>query len=159
MSEPIEPITWWSPEGFRQDMPTPAILAVLNGEEEWGAAMQNAVFDRVYTMSVPEHSASCLEVWQHEDGHLFVDVSERTTFLVAKEHATAFWVTLLPTLEAPHLAFRRAEALELQAKALVAFIRHGHGERTIGEFGNTRDEDLRWQENMRRRAARDKPKA
>lgn len=153
MTDPIEMVSWWTPTGFYQAAPTPGFATMLVDDcEDWNLAMERAGYQREYG-TAGEFLEGAFEVWTNTDGHLYVSILDHTSFLIEQPHRTAFWVTLFPSLQAAEHAVRQTEAIELQAKALVAWVRYGNDKSTISETGFTRDDNLRCQEDERRRKA------
>jgi hypothetical protein len=109
-----------------------------------------------------------LEAWRFapKDGdpdpeHYMVQVGDwtmiLTQFFVAVTDADAFFATWWMDAVARSNAGRVAEMSSRVAKALVAFVRHGHGEATIDEYGDTTLDDTRRYTDARRRKAAAKP--
>lgn len=144
-------VTWWRPEGYTHE-PAPAawhkFAADTDSDFETGL---NAVGYRQKTVARDDDGeipSLELEAYIHTDGHLVVILSDingtiSQIFIHALSVDVFFfekWPMFLQTVAAARLA----EGANIRTKALLAFVRHGHGEHVISECGTaTLDDDRR----------------
>ncbi len=134
-----ETVSWWTSEGWRR-LPPPAEYAAYTSAGAEGAPkafgyIQLAKFGDSDGETAVEVTISTVA----EDVHLFVEIWTYDSLLaavfVAKAHREPFIVDKLPSLLRDFGIADYPSDLSRIRNAITAFIRHGHGERTIDEYG------------------------
>jgi hypothetical protein len=91
-------------------------------------------------------------IWRHkEDGHLFVDYcigGGPIRVLIRAEDMDGYIKLVQASAQAD-----QAAALSQLSKSIIAFIRHGHGEDTIDEYGDWSEDDSRRRDEEQAREA------
>lgn len=152
--------SWWTPHGWRQAS-EPERWRRLQQVTDWAVAMAAAGYRRAHDFNGDElRNAVNVTVWR-SDAEAYVelwDISEElTSFFVEKQHLPAFMVDKLPQMIGAFAAVDTAANLAQLSKAIVAFIRHGHGKQTISEDGYRSLDDTR--REAERRADEERVKA
>ena len=161
-NEPAPP--WWTASGW-QKKAAPEVYRdmFLKAETDWEKLLQETgyksrayyggKFDplqiKVYECRTEEHPYPVLhlfvEIWDESEGQ---NVS---LFFVEAEDEKIFFATWYPNFLKEAAALQQAIALERIAKTLTAFVRHGHGDDTIDEFGHqSYDDHQSWLKQQRR---------
>ena len=160
-------VPWWSPAGVEmrprpteyQDEPTEIVSS-----DEWmgkaGYLNLVTIGDR-YCMDTD----MAVTVWAFGDSgsashHLVVSLMgtdyELAEFFVGRESALAFWLEKLPSLVTMIRDSSLADNVRQIRNAIIAYVRHGEGKRTIDELGETSlDEAERSRERLAARRARE----
>ena len=137
------PVCWWTPGGYQSgEAPAPFLAACRSQEtdRDWAGDMRANGYQRVDGTG-SETSSYDLTIWRHDgDGsaaqHLLVELwdtnSQIAALGVAWDHAAAFHCEGWPAL----LRNRRTVDEPSLLKAVAAFIRHGHGEQVIDQWGS-----------------------
>jgi hypothetical protein len=128
--------TWWTGDAWvKGSEPEPfASMQEISDETLSEAGYDSVIFGE-------EAWPYTIEVHDNADAkHLLVvldcpHVKWLTTFFVSHSNLAAFYVDKLPSMVSAFAANAGAEATQRLTKAIIAFIRHGHGESTIDEFG------------------------
>lgn len=137
-----EAASWWTPHGWRR-LPEPErwrkVKQVDTTNTAWADAMTAIGYRRAHDFNEDEvKNAINVTVWR-SDAEAYVelwDISEELThFFVEEQHLPAFMVDKLPQMIGAFAAVDTAANLAQLNKAIVAFIRHGHGKQTITEDG------------------------
>ena len=151
-----EPVKYWTPSGFTSGAEPPAYTAVTSGDEtDWAKSLTENGYEKWEEIG-EEFDLVQVEIWRHkEDGHLLVEqyVSYCGTyemFLVASEHVTEFFFIEIPRLMNSWAQAKIARQQQKIAKTLIAFVRHGHGQETIDEYGEQSLDDYEaWKKHQR----------
>jgi hypothetical protein len=161
--------SWWTPNGWVRSPPPPPFLASIELEDAqvWDEVLAKNGYNKLH-----QFGDSALEtvidvtVWRHADEHLIVAVSDcdrmLAEFFVSDVHSTQFIVERLPILLSGYGLIETE--LSTIRKTLIAFVRHGHGVRTIDRYGEESLEEMdesaeRWREAKAKRAAAERAKA
>lgn len=137
---------WWSPAGWTEAPEPDAYKQAENDTRDPVEALLAAGYFR-QGPEAPEGSefsaAGELCIYKHAD-HLYVEVYDSrgsTEFFVAARDDAAFRMTLLPPMLQAMAAVWQADELRIIRRAIVAFVRHGHGSDVISASGHeSRDE-------------------
>jgi len=125
---------WWSPDGWQDRAPPAAYVALLVSDDSWE--------EHKYTVlqrfgDADGHSSVEVFIWKHGD-HLAVQVSglnaELCVFFVSLADQAAFIADKLPAMLAGYGLSNVDQWVSLN-RLLIAFVRHGHGERTVSDDG------------------------
>ncbi len=161
----IAEASWWTASGWsysRQPDAYIALMAQSQGDEPhigWDEGLKLVGYVHKYSSDTAGLGISSFEVtvWENHgkspgQHHLYVDLSDArgglAEFFVAKTDIAAFWFDKLPILARQQ---REMDEPSL-VKAFVAFVRHGHGEHVIDEYGDlTLEEQRRNREDWRQR--------
>ena len=147
--------TWWTPQGFTTGEP-PAAYAELRGSRR----EPKEVGYELIIQPRDEFSDLQVMIYTHKD-HLHVQVWNHdcalSEFFVARSDEDLFFATWYVEFRRSAAQVNQAECLERIARTLTAFVRHGHGEDTIDEFGEeSRDDENRrvrlWEAKQARKA-------
>jgi hypothetical protein len=153
---------WWTPGGW-ENLPAPEPFPIpeqvtIGWDEAFSAAGYSTVIQAGDTSDY--NTSTEVKVSVQTDGHLHIAMWAVDTFLaeffVAEAHRVSFIVDRLPTLLRDFAHHEAAIEMRRITKAILAFIRHGHGEDTIDEDGEfSRDDRIRAAEQRAHRRARE----
>lgn len=151
--------TWWTPQGFIFQDPPPAYIAAWGNGTDWAECLKGAGYEAI--ASYGQGDAPDLEVrvyWHNTEAHLFVDVWNwdcgLSDFFVAEQFRNAFFASWYVEFLRSAAQIQQAVHVAMIAKSLLAFVRHGHGTRTIDEYGDeSYEERVRREEDWLRRKA------
>ena len=161
-------VTWWHPvDGYQRSAASREYQALFEAE----AVPTNSPYHGAGWEEIDAPNDDVLELtiklYEHHQTHdRFVDmwnVNERLAQVhVRAEHCDTFTMTEYLRIKQQADAINSAERERISHKALLAFIRHGHGKSTISESGDTREEmearaQARFEQRQRKQTA--KPKA
>jgi hypothetical protein len=155
--------SWWTPTRWERQPSPWQYRAVEEANIDLSEAMEAAGYTRVTTIGnagdfVTEHE---INVWSSGApvGHYYVELwdgnAQLAEFFVASEYRVAFFIDKLPEIAGSFGQHELAAEARLLRRALVAFVRHGHGESTISEDGEQSYDDAvrtRWRLAERRAA-------
>ena len=122
------------------DEPPPAYTALWNDETErdWDKLLAKHGYERKGTIG-GEFSLIDVTIWQHRDGHVLVDhhvaAGWSIVLFIRPDDVGAWSLDGYLKLAPAYAQAEQAAALSRLSKSIIAFIRHGHGEETIDEFG------------------------
>lgn len=159
-----EVVSWWSASGWRRDAPPGVYIAAWTASLDPAMSITGAMKAAGYTairLARDEFEAQQIDLNTHRDGHMQMEIWLADCclqeFFVAAEDVAAFLVEKLPNLLQGMRALNREDIDSRMLKTLIAFVRHGHGEETIGQDATwDRDDAI---EARRQRAERQRQKA
>jgi hypothetical protein len=130
--------TWWTPTGWSRS-PEPEAYANMTGTGDWEDLLKAAGY-KYHANYGGEFSEISVQIYYHASwDHLLVDLSNQNgglaSFFVASEHIGAFFATWYVQFLRDAAAPAILKSLEQIAETLTAFVRYGHGEDTIDEYG------------------------
>lgn len=147
-------VSWWTPDGWIQESTPPQFAAYETSKEggpeafgyrklqQFGDADQTTV--EIIISFQADHWL--VEIWSIE--------TRLCVLFVRPVHYAVFVVDKLSALLRDFGIIDYPSELSRIRKAVIAFIRYGHGERTIDEDGySSRDDDIRLQQRMARARA------
>jgi hypothetical protein len=143
-----ETVSWWTPQCWLQ-LPEPEKWRLANSiEGALDSARIASGYRKAHTFG-DEVGTNAVEVtiWRCADEPTVVelwDIGEQLTeFFVEQQHLAAFMVDKLPKIISAFATADAAARLDDIRTAIIAFIRHGHGETTINETGTHTLDDRR----------------
>lgn len=149
---------WWTPTGWKTG-PVPAAYTAMDADPEGAGMDYTKLMDRHgYTsraihatqeeFAYLDYTVRINQGNKKEDRprHLWVEVMIEqdgglSEFFVAHEHEKLFWIEKWPALLEICNRTVVLDDLRSYVKAFVAFVRHGHGEEVIDEYGTKNMED------------------
>jgi hypothetical protein len=158
--EPADTVWWCQKDGFEL-LPAPGPLRDADQAAEagqaWDTALGAAGFDQRDPFGCRNTGGIEVGWWRHRDGGVLLDWDDGVfgqvirVWLPDDAEAAAFMFTHL----AGWSVLAAVEDLAAIRRTLAAFVRHGHGTRTIDETGEVTFEALQAREDAarRRRAA------
>ena len=107
-------------------------------ERDWDKLLAKHGYERKGTIG-GEFSLIDVTIWQHRDGHVLVDhhvaAGWSIVLFIRADDVGAWSLDGYQKLAPAYAQAEQAAALSRLSKSIIAFIRHGHGEETIDEFG------------------------
>ena len=156
-------VTWWHPVDGYVRSPASAEFQPFLDDRSGGydGVLHGLGFENVDGTDRQTFQLS-VTAYQHETTReLMVDMMNANQGLaqvhVSGDHADGFMFTEYLRIVQQLSHANAGDDLLLIQKAILSFVRHGHGERTISEFGTTMDEMRNEQAARRSREARQKP--
>jgi hypothetical protein len=131
------------------DEPPPAYTALWLDEMErdWEKLLAKHGYRLNGSIGEEEFSLVKVTIWEHQDGHVLADHhvggSWSIVFFVRAEGVGAWSLDGYLKLVQAYVQVEQADALSRLSKSVIAFIRHGHGEDTIDEYGEWSEDDHR----------------
>ena len=158
------PVCWWTPAGYETAALPPSFVQACkmdNDQQDWNADMRSAGYEALDSND-PEGSSYGVKAWRYRATrpHLLVELwdfnGQLAVMCVEWRYQAAFLFDKWPAL----LRNQRGIEEASPTKAIIAFIRHGHGESTINEEGteNFEERQARLDLQAHRKAQRDKAK-
>ncbi len=144
-----EPVACWAPGGgYTRTAPSAEWCAFVDDETgDYVEGLMRCGYQRIGRSGTwgDEDFRLELDVFQHEKTkELIVDLSNTDAgvarVFVAGDHAEAFLFTEYLRIHEQVTRINNSDHEKVTHKAILSFIRHGHGKSTISEFGKTRDE-------------------
>ena len=139
-------VTWWRPvDGYVRSRASAEFQAFLDDDSGgYGGVLHGAGFENI-DGSDSDALGFVIMTYQHATTReLMVDMSNVSQGLarvhVSGDHADAFMFTEYLRIVQQVSRTNGGDDLLLIRKALIAFVRHGHGKFTISETGLTKDE-------------------
>jgi hypothetical protein len=138
--------SWWTPTGWLWAPRPPEYEKAMEDDVEmrdWAGDLRHAGYNCQFSANEPDDGTSVYHVttWINpgvpETGpHLFVEIWDcdgtPAIMFVSQQNIAPFFFDKLPEL----IRNQRDINAPSVAKALVAFVRHGHGPLTISEYGD-----------------------
>ena len=146
--------SWWTPTGWAWAKAPKNYQTMIDNpsETDWSSELRCAGYvDKYQTESRLEGNRYEFDVWQHYkpdihlhpglEVHLYVGIGDAhgglSEFFVRAEHIAPFWCDKFPELIRAEHESNRPDL----AKAIVAWVRHGHGEAVIDQWGEENHEE------------------
>ncbi len=149
------PATWWTPTGWERASGPPIWVELQDNSDGWDEGDLRSrfgygvVFDHSST-----YRAGAPEIWANSKYGHYIRIWDGeaviSEFFVHRQHVDAFMATEYLRLLAHGDQERQAESLQLISKALIAFVRHGHGVGTISASGDYTKEEAEERDEIRR---------
>jgi hypothetical protein len=149
--------TWWTPLGWHR-APAPQAYRVLIDDEsrsidkDWDAQLEGLGYFSFARTEVQGISADLALTHYRHNGddktppHMLVEMQDVCDGLaqiwVSGEHIDAYFFDKYPDLVAKQRQAESAIQNSKLVKAQIAFIRHGHGNRTIDSYGERTLDDV-----------------
>lgn len=156
-------VSWWTPTGWERAKAPGNYQKMIDDSSvcDWAEGLRDAGYTSKYqTESRMEGNRYEIEVWQFlirdrerypgTGVHLYVGIGDAggglTEFFVRGEHFAPFWADKVPELVRAEHDINRP-GLD---KAFVAWVRHGHGETVIDQWGEENQEERATRMNQER---------
>jgi hypothetical protein len=164
----LEKMPYWTPAGIVMDEPPPAYAALWNDETEtdWEKLLDKHGYEPKGRIG-QEFSLINVIIWRQQEDELLMvehDIAggyPDITFFIRADDVGAWSLDGYIKLVQASAQADQAAALSRLSKSIIAFIRHGHGEDTIDEYGDwSLDDQIQVRELRELRArAREKKEA
>ena len=143
----LQMVTLWHPaEGYHRGAATAEYADLLDSDERFlDVAMHATGWEEIDGTDATKVSEFDVAVYQHQKTKsLLVDLSNSAHGLarvyVDGSHADCFMFTEYLRIRQQADAVTKSDDFSIIRKALISFVRHGHGTSTISEFGETKEE-------------------
>ena len=140
-------VTLWHPtEGYHRGAAGPEYADLLDSDERFlDVALHATGWEEIDGTDATKVSEFDVTVYQHQKTKsLLVDLANSAQGLarvyVDGAHADYFMLTEYLRIRKQADAVTGGDNLGLIRKALISFVRHGHGMSTISEYGETKEE-------------------
>lgn len=166
--------TWWTPLGWHRAPEPLAYRALVNEDsgsmmKSWDAELEGIGYYKLGETENKEISSDFMLTHYRHRGddttpaHMLVEMWDHCDALsqiwVSHEHADAYWFDKYPDLVAKQRQAEHAREHTRFVKAQIAFIRHGHGTRTIDSYGDRTLDEVEREREAQAYAARAKRQA
>jgi hypothetical protein len=148
--------TWWRAGRFvRAEEPEAFTRSWTSKINNWEKSLEDVGYMRIHSYGGESELLSIKVWWHRQQEHYLLDVSYNSdgisVFFVSAEDQPEFFATWYVGFIRDATVTNQGRHLETIAKTLTAFVRHGHGEETIDEYGESSlDDDRRRFEEFER---------